>query len=144
MKKAMMLLILVVLSCKSGKNGAMDTNNENTLLYYSKGPCLGKCPVYDLWVFTNGTVLFKGVDKVKHKGEVTMELSSEEIGNLALLLEHNLAEPTIFGKVRDLPVTTLRYEGKEYEYYVTKIDGQLKEVNSKIEQLVNRILSHSD
>jgi len=142
MNKVMILLIFIVFSCKSGKDTTFQMDKDQVLMHYSKVPCLGKCPVYELWIFNDGTVLYKGINKVARKGEIKSRLSSEEISDLVLLLEHNLTEPKAFKKVRDLPVTRLRYGQKKFGYHVSKIDVRLKEVNSAIEDLVEQAQSN--
>ena len=140
MRKLMRVLILA-LSCKSGNYSVNQSDQEDVLIYYSKGPCLGNCPVYNLRVFVDGTVIYREVFMVKEKKVITKRLSSEEVGDLAKFLKNNLGYPTLFRRIRDRPLTILRFDGKEFEYHASKIRGQLKEANNKIEDLVGRLFS---
>lgn len=142
MKKILMLLILVTFSCKSSKE-IVAIQKADALVYYSKGPCLGdRCPVYDFWVFSNGDVLYKTPKGPSAQRERHGKLSSKEIANLAILLNNNLGTPPVFKRTRDLPITTIRFDGEKYEYHASKIDAGLKVANSKIEALVERVLKN--
>ncbi len=134
-----MILILALFSCKPGKNKGAGTDKKNVLLYYAKGPCLGRCPVYHLWVFTDGTILYKGVDKGDQKKEIKSRLSSNAIADLVMLLDSDLVRPMRLNRIRDIPVTTLKFDGKEYEYHASQVKGQLKKVNLKIEGWVTQL-----
>ena len=78
MKKLLIILILASISCKSGTGSTKDVLSKEVLVRYSKSACLGRCPVYSLLVFTDGTAIYNGIDKVKQKGKITFILSSEE------------------------------------------------------------------
>ena len=59
--------MILVASCKtSSKTKIIDT--QRALISLSKGRCLGNCPVYDLWVFKNGNVIYNGIDNVNKTG----------------------------------------------------------------------------
>lgn len=115
---------------------------KEMLLFYSKGPCLGKCPVYDLAIYTDGTVRYKGVSKVDKKGVFEYQLSSETIGELTLLLENSLTVPIAFRRIRDIPVTTLKFRGKKYKFHASRAENRLKAVNTKVEDLIRQLNIH--
>lgn len=140
MKNIMILLVLTMLSCKTNKNGVLDSNQQEILLFYSKGACLGKCPVYDLTVLEDGTLLYKGIAKVEQKGELKKKLSSEQMAKLKAILEENLGDPIEFQKIRDVPITTLRFNDKKYEYHSSRTSTSLKKVEEKIQLLVSNIV----
>jgi len=140
MKTIIILLILTVSTCKSGKTTTTPQHKNDLLLQYSKGPCLGKCPVYDLYIYKDGTVSFRGVDNVIQKRVIKSYLSPHILKDImdTLRKESDDFEPTI--KIRDLPITTLRYGNKEYKYHTSRVNGKLKELNSKIEEIVEQIV----
>jgi len=41
---------------------------DSLLTFYSRSPCFGMCPVFDLWVYQNGQVIFRGRNFVNHIG----------------------------------------------------------------------------
>lgn len=137
----MILLILALASCKSGNQATSSVDNKDTVLQYSKGPCLGRCPVYNLRVFSDGMVLYESRDAKRQKVSVISQLSREEVGQLSAFLGNSLDAPTLFKRIRDRPVTVLKYDDKEYEYHASKIDGLLKQVNTRIEDLVAQVHS---
>lgn len=51
-------------------------------LEFSSSPCFGTCPVLDLKITDDSTLLFKGYNFVKHKGFYTHKLSAPEFGRL--------------------------------------------------------------
>ena len=135
----MIVLILIMFSCKSAEKSLEEPSKNNVLVYYSKGPCLGKCPVYDLWIYKDGTVIYKGVDKVNYKGEIRTNLSSDELEILQSALSEEGFEVENFKRVRDLPITRLKYGIEDRKFYVSKIYGPLKKVNTLLELIVKRI-----
>ncbi|MFS4467504.1 DUF6438 domain-containing protein [Maribacter sp. 2210JD10-5] len=139
MKNVIMILIVLLFSCKTGKHARTDNIEKEVLLYYSKGPCMGKCPVYNLWVFVDGTVLYREVFMAKEKKTISGKLSTEEMWNLTNLLKNSLGYPTPFRRIRDRPVTILQFDGKEFEYHASKIKDPLKEANDGIEALVKSL-----
>ena len=139
MKKIMILLVLALAACKSSKEATISVDKKDTVLFYSKGPCLGKCPVYNLRVFSDGMVVYESRDAQRKKVSVISRLSQEEIAELTDILENSLGEPTLFKRIRDRPVTILKCNDKEYEFHASKIDGLLKTVNTKIEDLVAQV-----
>ncbi len=139
MKKVIAILILVLFSCRSGNYSVGEANRKEVLVYYSKGPCLGKCPVYDFWVFTDGSFLYWEADRVKKNKMVKGRLTSAEMDGLAAFLKNHLGQPTVFRRIRDRPKTILRFDEREFEYYAALIQGPLKEANAKMEGLVRTL-----
>ncbi len=135
-----MILVLALFACKSGGEVVVAQQKE-PLLHYSKGPCLGRCPVYDFWIYPDGNFTFKKTKGLKANGEIKGMLTTEEMKNLKTVLENKLGEPGIFTRVRDLPISKLRYAGKKYEYHANKTEAGLKEVNTLMENIVERVVS---
>jgi len=139
MKIIMILLILTLTSCKSGNPATTSVEKKITVLEYSKSPCLGRCPVYTLIVFSDGIVLYESRDVELKKVSVICQLSREQMEQLTSLLANSLEEPILFQRIRDRPVTVLKYDDNRYEYHASKIDGLLKQVNTRIEHLVAQV-----
>ena len=95
--------------------------------------------MYDLWIYKDGTVIYKGVDKVNYKGEIRTNLSSDELEILQSALSEEGFEVENFKRVRDLPITRLKYGIEDRKFYVSKIYGPLKKVNTLLELIVKRI-----
>lgn len=134
------MVLTLLFSCKTGNYSTGKDNQKEVLIYYSKGPCLGKCPIYDFWVFTDGNFVYKEANKTRSNKNIKGQLAFEEVDDLVKFMKEQLGHPTIFRPIRDKPKTVLRFEDKEFEYYATKINGSLKEVDIKLTGLVNRVL----
>ncbi|SHJ30365.1 DUF6438 domain-containing protein [Aquimarina spongiae] len=140
MKYLMMLLVLLNFSCQSSKSV---TEDPEVLVYYSKGRCLGKCPVYDLWVYQDGSFLYSGIDYVSVKGKIKSKLKKKEFNALKSMIDQGSFEKVVLNKGKDRPVTTLRVNGEEYKYYPSALSGDIKELNARMKQIVNQIVANS-
>ncbi len=49
---------------------------------FSKGYCFGKCPVYTLTIFKDGSMLYEGKANVERLGFYTAQLSKEQVKEL--------------------------------------------------------------
>ena len=138
MKKVYVILILSLFACKPGKE-AVAVQEGEPMLHYSKGPCLGRCPVYDFWIYPNGNFMYKKAKGIKSNGPITGRFTSAEMEKLKTSLQNNLEEPQIFKRVRDLPISKIRFDGKTYEYHANKAKGGLNKVNTLIEDMVRNL-----
>ncbi len=138
MKQIMIIFILSMLSCKTTES-AMQESKSDVLVYYSKGRCLGKCPVYEVFIHTDGTLIYNPIANAGKNGKVQTTLTSAQIEVLMKALSRVNFETIEFKRIRDLPITRLKYESKEVKYYVSKVNGDLKEVNVIIENLIKSI-----
>ncbi|WP_160111923.1 DUF6438 domain-containing protein [Aquimarina sp. AU58] len=139
MKYVMIILIMVSFSCQSTKNTTANTSEDEALVYYSKGSCMGKCPVYDVWIYEDGSVSYSGIHHVSVKGNIKAKLEEQEFRALKTMLNKDSYEGLAFKKVRDKPITTLRFNGKEYKYYSSRIDGALKEIDTTLKNAIDNI-----
>ncbi|WP_299121101.1 DUF6438 domain-containing protein [uncultured Tenacibaculum sp.] len=102
------ILFFVILSnCSVSKN-----IKETPFIYYGKSSCLGKCPVFDMYIYNNGEVVYKGLQNVALKGEHKFSLSKNQLQEI----EEELKKVDFNTKnevIRDLPTTTLKYNGKK-------------------------------
>ncbi|PKV53169.1 hypothetical protein ATE84_5305 [Aquimarina sp. MAR_2010_214] len=114
-------------------------NQNKVLLHYSKRSCRGIGPEYDLWIFTDGKVLYEEVYESEHGKEIMGVLSREEIYDLTILLKKDLDSSEHVKNVRGFPVTILKFKGRELEYHASIIDGALKTVDNKIEYLLGKL-----
>jgi len=141
MKKLLILVLIGMFSCKSSKSGIMENNQKEAMLFYSKGPCLGKCPVYDFTIFSDGTLIYNGISKVEKKGQLNGKLTSKQLSDLKAILKENLGEPENFRKIRDIPITTLRFNDKKYEYHSSRNNTTMKFVEAEIQKLIRTVIS---
>ncbi|WP_299835018.1 DUF6438 domain-containing protein [uncultured Tenacibaculum sp.] len=106
MKYVYLFIIATLLSCSSSKQFATD------VIHYRKSRCLGKCPVFDLYVYDNGKVIFKGVDHVKVKGEAEYQISEQKVKLLKGELTRLSSVNPKTQKGRDLPKTIVSFENR--------------------------------
>lgn len=95
------------MSCSTSKN-----IKEDALLYYGKTQCLGKCPVFDMYVFEDGKVIYEGLKNVELKGKHEFKLSLSEIKQIKQELE-TIAFSSEEKIKRDLPNTVLKLKGNK-------------------------------
>ena len=130
--------MILITSCSIGKK--LDINDtDKAYISLSKGRCLGNCPVYDLWVFKDGKVLFKGIDNVEKTGLHETVVSKEVIKKIETLVKATNIEDIETPKGRDLPLTILRYNGKKVAFQENRIKGNLLILNNLIKSLRNDI-----
>ena len=97
----------MVVGCSS-KKGLQ--NKE--LIYYGKTSCLGKCPVFDLYVYDDGKVTYNGIKNVEKKGIHAFKISKSElkkIQNEVIKLDTKDNSKL----VRDVPTTIIKFSGKK-------------------------------
>ena len=54
----------------------------DTLMFFRKTACFGRCPTYDVLVKTNGEVLYKGINNVEKEGLHKAKLEVRQIAGL--------------------------------------------------------------
>lgn len=100
------ILLLIIVSCSSKK----ELQNKE-VIYYGKTACLGKCPVFDFYVFSDGKVIYEGIKNVDKKGKHNFKISKnklEEIQNEVMKLNSESNTKS----VRDIPNTIIKFSGK--------------------------------
>ncbi|OSY88568.1 hypothetical protein WH52_07430 [Tenacibaculum holothuriorum] len=107
MKYLLICLSFCLFSCKAQKNII-----QQSFLYYGKTACLGKCPVFDLYIYPNGNVVYIGVENVNTLGQKNFTCTKKEIE----LIKNELNKLSINNNtktVRDLPNTIIKYNGNK-------------------------------
>ena len=135
MKRTALLFIIMLSACKANKDTA-SVQEKEPLLHYAKGPCLGRCPVYDFWVYLDATFIYKDI---KNNREIKGTLSPEEMEKLTTSLQGTIGTPYTFKRIRDLPVSKLRFGTEKYVYHASRVTGKLKATNILIEAIVKRL-----
>lgn len=114
-------------------------NIKDAFLSLSKGRCLNDCPVYDLWIFKDGQVVYNGIENVEKQGIHKMLISHEAIKHLnQLLIELG---PEDIGNIRERkkPLTLLKFKGKRIVYQSTKASGNLLELDRLFESIIKSL-----
>ena len=135
MKKFIVILIAFLASCTPSK-AVLKT--DTALLRYSKSGCLGNCPVYDLYIFENGAVLYNGIKNTsKKKGHSTITM--EKIATLKSLLNAITVEEYQTVKGRDISITTIVFNNKRVKYNANTVTGNLLKIDSLFQEIIREI-----
>ncbi|MGG6231326.1 DUF6438 domain-containing protein [Tenacibaculum sp. SDUM215027] len=98
---------MAFVKCSSSKN----IKKEDAFLYYGKTQCLGKCPVFDMYVFKDGKVIYEGFKNVSKLGLHEFSIKAEEVEKIKQELE-KVDFSTKEKLTRDFPNTVLKFKGK--------------------------------
>jgi hypothetical protein len=114
-------------------------NVKDAFLSLSKGKCLIDCPVYDLWIFSDGQVIYNGIENVEKEGVHKMLISHEAIKHLNNLLLD--MKPEDIGSVRERkkPLTLLKFKNKRIVYQSNRVSGSLYELDRLFESIINSL-----
>jgi len=63
-------------------SGSVPTENAPAVMTLERGPCYGRCPVYAVSLFADGTVLFEGRQHVQQMGVHKGRVSASEVDAL--------------------------------------------------------------
>lgn len=107
MKQLSILILILLTSCSSQKNLKKDA-----LVYFGKTACLGKCPVYDVYVYNDGTVSYNGLKNVQKKGSFQAKISSKKLDEIKSEIK-KIDFSIVDKKVRDLPNTIIKFNGEK-------------------------------
>jgi len=132
-------MIVVFASCKSATISEDNTDKE-VLVYYAKQTCFGKCPVFDLWVYEDGSFLYDGVKNTTKKGKWEGRLTVERLSELKKILSDKELPVITLKKIRDKPITKLHYNGRQYSYHASRINNDLRVLESEMNALLTAIL----
>lgn len=112
---------------------------KDAFLSLSKGKCFDDCPVYDLWIFKNGQVIYNGIENVDKKGIHKMFISYEAVKHLNQLLID--MSPEDLGNIRERkkPLTLLKFRNKRIVYLSSRANGSLKELDNLLESIIKSL-----
>lgn len=112
---------------------------KDAFISLSKGKCLNDCPVYDLWIFKTGQVIYNGIEHVEKKGIHKMFISLEAVKHLNELLLTISPEDLGNVKERKKPLTLLKFKGKRIVYQSNRVSGCIKELDNLLESIIKSI-----
>jgi len=112
------------------------------MLKYKKTPCYGKCPIYEVEVYTDGYITYNGKNFVEKIGAYETKISAEEVKALKQrffdinFLELSNEYPISGPKIADLPSTIIDFRvGDMIKHVSDKHDApkKLKELEKWVE-----------
>lgn len=98
MKLFIIIFIFINFSCNSIQKTLDTSSQEEAIIYYSKSPCRGKCPVYDLWIYNDGSISYSGISNVPIVKNINKKLDTREIKTLKTILDKDPHQDLIFKK----------------------------------------------
>ena len=108
------LYTILFLACSNQK--AVTTDQVPKILFeWSKTPCFGTCPVFNLSIDELGNLKFNGVSNVAQEGEVNTKIAEIELNHLVELtnrLKFHSLERSYDANITDVPSSTILYRGK--------------------------------
>lgn len=112
---------------------------KDAFLSLSKGKSLIDCPVYDLLIFSDGHVIYNGIENVEKVGVHKMLISHEAIKHLNNLLLD--MKPEDLGDVRERkkPLTLLKFKNKRIVYQSKRVSGSLYELDRLFESIISSL-----
>lgn len=130
-----MLFILMIASCQ----GSAELPIQNPYIQLSKKRCLGTCPVYDLFIYANGTVVYNGIEHVNRKGKYQFVISEEKLDEIKKLFEDidlDSLKKKPNRRIRDLPVTNLIVDNQKLSFQGQNIPEEIKNIIVALEALI--------
>ena len=136
----LILLGLILSSCKS--SGPAVQGTDKPVFTMSKTSCRGKCPVYDLVIYSNGLAKLNGKQNLDKIGNFKRTLDKKEFNNLTESFTNNKfteLKDQYDAPVTDLPttITTSEWEGK----YKKVIDySGAPEILKNLERMLENVM----
>ena len=133
------LNFMTLLTSYFAKRQKQTYNVKDAFLSLSKGKCLADCPVYDLWIFKDGQVVYNGIENVEKKGTHKMFISHEALKYLNELISE--MKPKDIGSVREKkkPLTLLKFKDKRIVYQSSRVSGSLMELDRLLDSIVKSL-----
>ncbi len=125
-------LYILIISSLLGWSCVSTKKISEGKIHYRRTACLGKCPVFDLYVYKTGKVVFYGVKNTKVKGDAAYEISKERVLRLREELEKLTSNKQNNKSGRDLPKTIVNFDN---ETIVVKGNSNLIVFNSLLREL---------
>ena len=126
--------IFVIISCKTTKTTVTETPKKS-LVTYSKSSCSGKCPVFSLAIFEDGSFLYTGSANVNTIGEKKGQFNLLHLGYLKNRLDRMPSKNMAFQKIHDKSITSLVYKQQQHQYHSDNV-ADYAEVESFLKDLV--------
>ena len=139
MKNMISITLIILMTC--GSCSSVQQNSQGPYIQLTKKRCLGKCPVYDLFIYKNGTVKYNGIDNVIKKGKQKFTIPKEKLAEIEQLFSNSNFESlnwAIDKKIRDLPVTQLMFNNKMVSFQGQNIPKNIKAIILHLKRIFRR------
>ena len=136
------LLLFGLISCFAIKEKKSAENGPDILASYSKGPCFGKCPVFEFLVFENGEAIYIGEKNVARIGTYTATLDSTQMSTLKNAFEKSgfsSFKGEYLSNISDLPIISIQYRQKVCDFHKRKAPEALWALASQLEEYIEKL-----
>jgi hypothetical protein len=140
-------MLFIVLEQEKIKNKLYEpTDIKNIVIILKRSECFGICPIYNLTIYGNGTVMYEGTTNVNITGVQRSNITENKVRQLISEFKKidyfSLNETEIAGRVvYDAPLfttsLTLNGKTKTIKHYETAEPKKLTELENKIDEIVN-------
>jgi Domain of unknown function (DUF6438) len=138
----LIILILLVLGCKSGQQSKSEMYPIITM---ERTTCLGTCPAYVFKAYPDGSLKYTGKEFVELVGDYSATVSEEELASLKSIFDKanffNFAN-VYSANITDRPTTYLYYDNGEQNAKITDYYGapeSLKKLENQIDEFIKSV-----
>lgn len=129
-------LVLFLFSCKS--NQKSNASQAEVIFSLSTTPCYGECPVFELSLYGDKTLVYDGKEHTKIEGVKETQLTDDQFETFLGIIESSdwsKFEPSYTSDMTDLPTQNFNYNRNDVSKSVSKYGTEPREL-SKISDLV--------
>ena len=114
-------------------------NTDEAFISLSKGKSLDNRPVFDLWIFENGQVVYKGIENVDKVGVEKSIVPLDVVSKIKNLINQSNQNEIGDAKGRDNPLTIIKHNGRKIVFQSSRVKGNLLELNNLLEHIATII-----
>lgn len=125
MKYLLLLALLGVFCCKSTKSVNLNQHEntaESDFIVLKRGACFGTCPIYELTLFANGKLNYKGKAYTAYTGFYTGQIDKEK----ALVFFNKIKKYNWATYPEKYPVDNVDFPQFVLQYHTTKMQKEIK------------------
>ncbi|WP_242203313.1 DUF6438 domain-containing protein [Aestuariivivens insulae] len=117
----------------------LNKNTHDAFLSLFKGKSSNNGPVYDLWIFDDGNIIYKGISNVEKIGVHKTEISLDVINRIKSFARNLTPNEVGKAKGRENPLTILKFNNRKVVYQSSRAKGNLLELHNLLEYIVINI-----
>jgi len=139
--KQILLITILLISCKSIDNKLIPTKPATLLFEMNKGGCYGTCPIYSLSLYENRLVKYNGKRFTENQGVHQWHLSKKDFEEIKSIISEKFnSDYTHNLEVQDLPQTSLNIKNT----YQIKFKGSCpKAFRSELKQIKSLLMKNA-
>jgi hypothetical protein len=145
MKKIMVMLITLLISCSSVKENNKLTANAALKIALKKGACFGTCPIYQIRLFEDRSVKYNGIRFVESQGTFEWYMDRSDFDKVTKLLKTKELKSSREYNMRaqDLPLTSLSIYSNTSTIEIKHKGGITDELKERIKSIEYLIMKNA-